>query len=75
MASPIKTFSTIDVNIAQVILEVVIIIAITLERVRNAYMRRFVGMLLAALWLETYLIGSYAFVLHSMVHIRLAIFL
>jgi hypothetical protein len=72
--SSIKTFSTIDVNIAQVILEVVIIIAIMLEKVQNFSMRRFMNILLAALWFETFLISSYAYILHGMVHIRLAIF-
>jgi hypothetical protein len=63
------------VNIAQVILEVVIIIAIMLEKVQNSYMRRFMSIFLAALWFETLLIGSYAYILHGMVHTRLAIFI
>jgi hypothetical protein len=71
--SSIKRCSTADVNIAQVIFEMVIIIAIMLEQVQNSYMRRFISILLLALGFEAFLIGSYVYILYGMVDVRLAI--
>jgi hypothetical protein len=45
--SLVKTFSTIDVTIAQVILLLVMMITIMLEKVQKASMRRFMNILLA----------------------------
>ncbi|UJR19414.1 hypothetical protein I4U23_022544 [Adineta vaga] len=74
MAAP-KSFSTVDVNIAQVILEVVIILVTVLEPVQSAYMRRYIKVLVGALLLETTLIAAYAYMLHAMLDAVLAMIL
>jgi hypothetical protein len=46
-----------------------------LEKVRNAYMRRLMSILFAALCFQTFLIGSYTCILHGTTHVHLATFM
>ena len=69
----ILTFSAVDVNVAQVILESTIITALLLQPAKSAYMSRFVHMLIITLCIETSLMGFYAYVLHSLENDGLAI--
>ena len=71
--APILVFSTVDVNSAQVILEAVIIICISIQPVQSSYMRRFVNSLVEALIVETLLMASYAYALDSILETHIAL--
>lgn len=60
------SFSTVDVNIAQVIMELVIILVAMLEPIESAFMRRYLRVLFGTLFIETALIAGYAYMRHAM---------